>query len=271
MEKLQRYERAISQWQYAVMVVNLMDSEIWRKAPTVICVLVLLMAGGVYAVVIDGTEYPVYTSIDDDFSSQGVLFSSNLSFVTFGYNGGGDGQGTAGVFGTDPNFSGPSFGYLSFSAPIIVTFVDPADGSTAAIVNGTVSVVAGDGGGDFDYIRMRAYNIFDNLLGTVNSSGKTWQTINLTGNGIHKVIIDQQAGAPATSDTFLDSLTFPNPQLPPIGDWDGSGSVDFVDFSLLAEQWGTSGPGGRTGDLNGDGDVDMQDLYIFVQHWLEGK
>ena len=147
---------------------------------------------------IEGTEYPLYTRIDNQFAtSQGGLF---IPFVTFGVDG-----GVTGIYGTDPS------GYARFWAPIEVTFVLPADGTTPAVVNGTVSAIWGDGGGDVDYLRLRAYDASGSLLGTVNSSGTTWQSISFTGSGIRRAIFDQQPGAPSSSDTFLDSLTFPTP------------------------------------------------------------
>jgi hypothetical protein len=52
-------------------------------------------------------------------------------------------------------------------------------------------------------------------------------------------------------------------------DIDDSGSVDFVDFAMLAEDWlkGTS-PEPLVGDFTGDLKVDYADLYQLTLHWL---
>jgi len=242
-----------------------------RRCISVPLLLLLLVCRPSVAVVIEGTEFPLYTAVDDEFADQGARFSSNLPYVTFARNAGGDGQGVLGVFGTDAGGSGPSFGRLLFSAPIVVTFVDPADGTTPAVVNGTVSAVWGDGGGDTDYIRLRAFDKTDNLIGTIYSSATSWGTVEFAGNGIHKVIFDQQPAVSATSDTFLDRLSFPTPVLSGTpGDLDDDADADLNDFALLADQWGTSGAAGRDGDINNDGNVDWRDLNLFTRYWLEG-
>ncbi|UCG50159.1 MAG: hypothetical protein JSU94_10285 [Phycisphaerales bacterium] len=47
----------------------------------------------------------------------------------------------------------------------------------------------------------------------------------------------------------------------------GSEWIDFADFSVLADKWGSAG-GGVAGDLNGDGAVDTGDLAVLAAYWL---
>jgi len=167
-----------------------------------LCVIAVnLMVANVSAFVITGEEYPFYTHIDDEFKSSGILLSSNMGYVTFGLDG-----GRRGIYGTDP--SGWAEGsYLRFNAPIELTFVNLAESTSRIAVNGTISAVWGDGGGDTDYMRLRAYDFNDQLIDTVYDEGSTWQTISFTGSNISSIIFDQQPGAPFSSDTFLDNLT----------------------------------------------------------------
>lgn len=163
----------------------------------------LIITQNVEALIIEGSEYPSFTQVDTQFAqSHGVIFDSNKSFVIFGE----DGRGVSLIYGTDP--SRPIAAHF---APIELTFVDPADGITPGVVNGTISAIWGDGGGDVDYLRLRAYNYANVLLGTEYSTGATWQSISFTGNGIHKIVFDQAPGAPYSSDTALDNLSFPMP------------------------------------------------------------
>lgn len=49
-------------------------------------------------------------------------------------------------------------------------------------------------------------------------------------------------------------------------DMEPDGDVDFSDFTVLVDFWGTSG--NSTADLNCDGIVDINDLTVFVDEWL---
>lgn len=156
-------------------------------------------------ITIEGTEFPLFTPIDDEYASSGVLFSSNMPFATLSGIG-----GRTGIIGTDPG-SNPAFGFAQFNAPIRAIFVDPTDGVTPSTVTGTVSAVWGDGGGDLDLMRMRLFDLGGNLIDTVLSQTNTFTTISFTGMGIHSVLFDQQPGAAFASDTFLDSFSFDMP------------------------------------------------------------
>lgn len=55
---------------------------------------------------------------------------------------------------------------------------------------------------------------------------------------------------------------------PPNPDTDLSGTVDFIDYAKLAEDWlGTVDH--ELGDLNRDGKVDIHDLAIMADYWLQ--
>ena len=51
------------------------------------------------------------------------------------------------------------------------------------------------------------------------------------------------------------------------GDFNDNGSVDFVDFSLLLEAFGSVDP---RFDLNGSGRVDFEDLFLFADRFGDG-
>ena len=50
------------------------------------------------------------------------------------------------------------------------------------------------------------------------------------------------------------------------GDLDGSGTVDFTDYFLLAAFWYTSNP---DADLDGSGGVDLDDYFLLSHHWQQ--
>jgi hypothetical protein len=164
-----------------------------------------ISSGARAEITIDGTEYPAGTAIDNEFASLGVLFSSELGYVTFATD------DFPGIFGTMAGSMWVGIAGASFSAPITATFVDPMDSNVAAIVNGTISARFGDGGGDLDSLRLRAFNVDDQLIDTVVSQAIDFGNISLTGVGIHRVVFDQNPGGSLTTNTALDYLTFPNP------------------------------------------------------------
>jgi len=50
-------------------------------------------------------------------------------------------------------------------------------------------------------------------------------------------------------------------------DFNADGVVNFVDYSIFANNWQDTGVG-LTGDLDEDDDVDMNDLLLFTNEWL---
>ncbi len=51
-----------------------------------------------------------------------------------------------------------------------------------------------------------------------------------------------------------------------LGDVNGDGKVDEIDFSLLMSQWGQTGSN-LSADLNHDGVVDELDFAILMANW----
>lgn len=171
------------------------------------CGVVVLCAGAARGVIVEGTELTQYTSVTNQLAmSHGVIFNSTMGFVTFGVNG----ASTVGIYGTEPT-ANPMANYAWYSSPIEITFVDMGDGVSPAVVNGTVTAMFGDGGGDTDGIRVRAYDINNNLIGTQTALSVSWGTISITGVGIRRLVFDQSGLGSPTSDTFLDWVDFPTP------------------------------------------------------------
>ncbi len=53
-----------------------------------------------------------------------------------------------------------------------------------------------------------------------------------------------------------------------LGDFNGDGKVDILDFNTLIIHWGmTSGATKADGDANGDGKVNILDFNILITHW----
>lgn len=163
------------------------------------------------AVMITGNELPMYQPISNQLAlSHGATFASTLPYCTFGTNG----ANVDGIYGTDPSFPA-QYGNAAYYAPIEITFVSMNDGVTPAIVNGTINAVYGDGGGDIDGVRLRAYDINNVLLGTVTALGVTFTNISISGAGIHRIVFDQSGLGDPTSDTFLDWVQYPEPVVVP--------------------------------------------------------
>lgn len=172
------------------------------------------LAAGASAAIVQGTELAPYQDVTNQLAmSHGVIFSSlNYPAVTFTELM----PGLWGIQGAEP-WAPPSNGGW-YNSPIFATFVNPADGVTPAVVNGTVSARWGDGGGDFDAVDMRAYDLSNNLLAAQTFTGTTFTVISLTANGIARVEFwaNTNVGA-GTSDTGLDWLSFPTPFVPAPG------------------------------------------------------
>jgi MYXO-CTERM domain-containing protein len=167
-----------------------------------------LGASTTWGVVVQGTELAPYTAVSNQLgTSHGVWFSSaNYPAVTFTELI----PGTWGVYGAEP-WALPSNGGW-FNAPIIVDFVDPNDGVSPATVSGTVTVMWGDGGGDFDAVDMRLYDASNNLISTQTFSGFGFTQIQMTAVGIRRVEFwaNTNVGS-GTSDTGFDWISYPTP------------------------------------------------------------
>ncbi len=120
---------------------------------------------------------------------------------------------------------------------------------------------------DFDYSESTYTTIW-------NVSGLILSDDNYTATILASAVIDTGGNQlDGNGDgTGGDDYTFDLFRL--FGDFDGSESVDFIDFSAFAEKWRTTDCvepywcGGA--DCEPDGDVDFPDLAAFVQRWLEG-
>ncbi|CAG0980295.1 hypothetical protein PHYC_01730 [Phycisphaerales bacterium] len=163
------------------------------------------------AVTVQGTELAPYTAVTTQLGmSHGVTFSSfgnpACTFTELI-------PGTWGIQGTE-TWAPPSNGGW-FNSPIFIEFVDMANGVTPAYVDGTVTCMWGDGGGDFDAVDMRAYDLANNLITSQTFTGSTFTQIQLTANGIHRLEFwaNTNVGS-GTSDTGLDWITYPTPQVP---------------------------------------------------------
>ena len=175
---------------------------------TVLAVNAILCVGSAAdAIIIQGTELPSYTSVTNQLAlTHGATFNSTLPFCTFGDNG----NNVTGIYGTDPSFPQPA-NYAAYYAPIEITFVDMNDGISPAFVSGTINAVFGDGGGDTDGIRVRAFDFNNNLLATNTALTVSWGNISISANNIYRLVFDQSGLGAGTSDTFLDWIDYPTP------------------------------------------------------------
>lgn len=166
------------------------------------------------AIIVHGTELPGLTPVTNQLgTSHGAVFSSlNNPPVVFTELM----PGIWGVQGTE-TWAPPSNGGW-FNSPIFINFVDLADGVTPATVSGTITAMWGDGGGDFDAVDMRGYDLANNLVTSQTFTGFTFTQIQITGVGIHRVEFwaNTNVGS-GTSDTGFDWIDYPTPQVPAPG------------------------------------------------------
>lgn len=182
------------------------------RTPVVVAALALCAASfPASAVIVQGTELAPYIAVTNQLAtSHGATFSSlGNPAVTFTELI----PGTWGIQGTE-TWSPPANGGW-FNSPIFVNFVDPADGVTPAVVNGTVTCMWGDGGGDFDAVDMRAFDLSNNLIASQTFTGFTFTQIQLTASGINRLEFwaNTNVGS-GTSDTGLDWIDYPTPVVP---------------------------------------------------------
>jgi hypothetical protein len=160
------------------------------------------------AFIVQGTELAPYTAVTNQLaSSHGVIFSSlNYNGVTFTELI----PGTWGVQGCEP-WSPPSNGGW-YNSPIFMQFVDPSDGVTPATVSGTITLMWGDGGGDFDAVDMRLFDLSNNLIAAQTFSGQSFTQIQMTATGVYRIELwaNTNIGA-GTSDTGFDWISYPTP------------------------------------------------------------
>jgi hypothetical protein len=177
----------------------------------------LAAVGGVSAaasaVIVQGTELAPYLAVTNQLAtSHGAVFSSlNNPAVTFTELV----PGLWGIQGSEPWALPGNGGW--FNSPIFVNFVDPSDGVTPAVV-GSVTAMWGDGGGDFDAVDMRAFDLSNNLIASQTFTGSTFTQIQLTAVGIARVEFwaNTNVGS-GTSDTGLDWISYPTPVVPAPG------------------------------------------------------
>lgn len=166
------------------------------------------------AVIVQGTELPALTPVTNQLAmSHGVVFSSlNSPDVVFTQLV----PGLMGIQGTEPWAPATNGGW--YNSPIFVKFVSMSDGVTPATVSGTITAMWGDGGGDMDAVDMRAFDLNNNLVAAQTFTGTTFTQIQLSGLGIHRLEFwaNTNVGA-GTSDTGLDWLDYPTPQVPAPG------------------------------------------------------
>jgi hypothetical protein len=79
-------------------------------------------------------------------------------------------------------------------------------------------------------------------------------------------------GTATEYDLAMTIVEYADTQRAEPADLNGDGSVDFLDYALLANQW-LQPPGTPSADIapppNGDQFVDLLDLAVFVEHWLK--
>jgi hypothetical protein len=67
---------------------------------------------------------------------------------------------------------------------------------------------------------------------------------------------------------FLPALAQTVELSPDAANLDGSGLINFIDYSVLAGDFQTQGMSLR-GDITGDGAVNLKDIAVFAEFWLE--
>lgn len=80
------------------------------------------------------------------------------------------------------------------------------------------------------------------------------------------VINTSSTPAPSSGGGGGGSVTPPATTNPLIGDINGDGKVDILDFNALLVQWGMTGSN-LTADLDNNGKVDILDFNILIIHW----
>jgi hypothetical protein len=153
-----------------------------------------------------GGAIPDAARLSDQFlTSFGVRFSSGDPYVAVVELG--DGHATSGVNGIGGSRPG---GILTYDRafPVVATFFDPSDPSTAAVTD-FVSVRA-DLSGEGQLITLNAYDVHGSLLRSFTTVNTAGPTLSVAAPGIHSV---RFLGTIDSAGAALDDFTF-NPVSP---------------------------------------------------------
>jgi len=105
-------------------------------------------------------------------------------------------------------------------------------------------------------------------------AGTTWTDTNLSPNTLYTYQVKARDQSSSHNETAYSTTASETTWI--MGDLNGDGIVDLLDFAKFAAHWletGCSSPdwcGGADLDQPADGTVDFYDLEIFVEHWLDG-
>ena len=121
----------------------------------------------------------------------------------------------------------------------------------------------------YDYLKF----YIDGILTDSWSGTKNWVQVSYpvsAGSRTFKWTYSKDGSSSSGSDTaWIDDIKFPA-SCGIAGDFNGDGTVDLVDYSVLSDQWGQSGS--LISDIAPepiDGEVGILDLMEFVSWWLE--
>ncbi|MCA9324689.1 fibronectin type III domain-containing protein [Candidatus Saccharibacteria bacterium] len=141
-----------------------------------------------------------------------------------------------------------------------VSMTAPSNSST---VTGTVNVTAS--ASDNVGVAGVQFKLDGNNLGTEDTSSPysvSWNTTG-TSNGSHTLTAVARDAAGNTKTATTITVTVNNPTSDP-ADINQDGSVNLLDFSLLASKFGQSGSGLGRADINQDGSVNLLDFSLLA-------
>lgn len=147
-----------------------------------------------------GSLVPAASQLSTQLLSSGVRFSSFSDYIAVVFLGAGHAtSGTMGIGGTTEG------GALSYSAPIRVSFWDPANSAvrgvtTSVSIRGDQIPIAGN-------ITMRVYDPLGALLATVTAPDGGGTTLSFIGANIHSVEITGTSATVAFDDLVFGDVT----------------------------------------------------------------